>query len=719
VRGHALTLRATRRGHVSSAAAFAAIAAASHLLLSPAFAQPLRIQHTPHARAFADGPYGIEATLPTYVPPERIATADVVVEAADGELRSVPLSLSRNVLFGEIPLSMVRPPRLSYYIRVIDTEGGIATAPSGAPEAGLFVVTVVTEVGPSDAAEEARAGAGPVEILSPLPGQIVPGTLPEIAALFDPPLDEPWEILVTLDGEDAAETAEVTPSSLVLVPRDSLAVGPHRVTISAITPTRTVETSWVFYAKTRTERPPLEEAWSREDLPWTHTELDDQAWSVVGRLEFGWTAVVAETTAVESLDVFLPYDEVNSPTIDLYASGSRGSGSALLTARYNPLYDDRLEWFLSAQNERLELDAGDIFPSLSRTALEWAAGLGGRLAARVGRSTTELVAIRVNEADTLAGFGVYSQFAFGAKESFDWSDRLGASLVYVSVFDREASVPEDQRLAEPLRNHVVAGIVRGRAGTLEGELEVARSTVEGEIEGSGGALRARAGVERDLENRIFVEYVWSEPDYYAAGSLEQEPGERAIELEYAYRAREALKTSGWVRVGRTLDSQSGVDEDELELKAYSRAEHSWTFDRGDARIYAVGRYDRVPYDTHDYNYAYGALGGAWRRSRTRALGSLSWGRSRSLETTDTGTAAADLRHDLIEGRWTVRVAGRWTLGTGDEVDYVRSHYTLETRWDLGTADVEVEYWLIDREDRADPAQSYTEHVLTLTIGQAF
>ncbi|MFH1864642.1 MAG: hypothetical protein ABIK85_02040 [Candidatus Eisenbacteria bacterium] len=679
------------------------------------------------------------------VSPERVATADVVVATADGGLRSIPLTLSRNSLFGEIPGALVAPPELSYYLRVVDADGMVISAPPGAPESRLFVLAVTG--GPDAGLSGARTGSEPadgstgttgpdwvsasVEVLSPLAGEVVVERTPQIAAVFDPPLDEPWDALVVLDGADVTQASSITSGLFVLSSPEPLANGAHRVTFSAVTATGPVEASWVFFVIERADdgisedqqpaRAPAGAAEPSVDVwgaPGTGWGAPDEAWQVSGRLEAGWAVVAAETTAVESTDVFLPYPEVSRPSVDFYLSGVRGSGTFLITARQDPVYSDDIEWLVSGKAGRFEADVGQIFPSLSRSTLDWAVGQGARVSARAGRSTTELLGMRVTESDTLAGFGIYSRFAAGGKQSFDWSERLSASIVYLSVFDREGSVPDEQKLSEPLRNSVVAGLVRAARGALTGEAELARSEASGETEGSGTAFRAKLRFERDWHNRVSIEYVSSEPGFYSAGSYEYDPGEHALELDYSYRPNARFSSSGWVRTGRSFDSESSLAQDEFEFKAYSRAELSWPLGAGDARTYAVVRYDRVPYETYDYRYAYGAIGGTWSRGGTRLSGSVSRSIAHSPDETSTWSAYGDLRRELIRNRWTARAGARWSAGAGgDRTDYTRVHYTLETRWDFGRADLKAEYWLIDREDRADPLQSYAEHVVRVSIGQ--
>jgi len=305
----------------------------------------------------------------------------------------------------------------------------------------------------------------------------------------------------------------------------------------------------------------------------------------------------------------------------------------------------------------------------------------------------------------------------GAKESFDWSDRLSTSVVYLSVFDREDSVPEAQKLSEPLRNSVVAGVVRTSRGGLMAEVEAARSVVSGEEDGRGMAFRAEIALERDWHNRVSLEYASSEPDFHSAGSYEYDPGEHSLELNYSVSPGSTFSSSGWVRTVRTFDSGASLSADEFEFKAYSRAEVTWPSGKDAVRAYVIARYDRVPYDTHDYRYVYGALGGTWRRGGTRVAGNVSWSATHSPGEARAWSAYGDLRHEILEDRWTARIATRWTTGTGDEADYTRAHHTVETRWDFGRVDVTAEYWLIDREDSFDPTGSYTEHVFRAGVGR--
>ncbi len=721
------------------------------LVLAPfvtARGQSFSVRHSPPPHAVAGKPIVIEAVLAGDVLPERIATADVVVAMPDGELRSIPLTPARSSLFGEVPGVLVTQPSFSYYLRVVDMDGTVVTVPPGAPEGGLLVVPVESgrdsAPGPTSGSGQAPepgpgigdAGwtPGAVEILSPLPGEVVAEDAPQIAALFDPPLDEPWDALVLLDGADVTELSEITSDLFLFSPVEPLGTGPHRLTFTALTVTGAVEASWVFFVHERTGGDEPSEDWLRARDPAAgspgEAEMDweelaaawtpsDAAWQITGRMEAGWVMVEAEASAVESLDVFLPYAEVSRPSLDFYASAFRGTGTLLVTARYDPVYSDELDWLVSAGTEKLSIEAGEIFPSLSPTTLNWAVGQGGRLSAGVGRSTTELVGMRMSEADTLAGFGIYSRFAAGGKQSFDWNEHLSGSVVCLSVFDREESVTDEQQITEPLRNTVVAGLLRTSSGHLSGELELARSDAVGEIQGRGTAFRAQLEFKRDWRNRVSLEYVSSEPDYYSAGTYEYEPGEHTLALDYAYSPNEMFSSSGWVRTGRSFDSQSNPAENEYELKVYSRAELAWPVDEGSARTYVVGRYDRSPRVTYDYTYAYGALGGTWRRGRTRFLGNVSWSRVRSPDETDTWSASGDMKHEIIRNRWTARVAARLTAAAGADTDYTRSHYTFETRWNFGYVDLEVKYWLIDRQDRADPSQSYTEHVVTLDVGHTF
>jgi hypothetical protein len=677
-------------------------------------AEPLRIQHVPPSSARLWRPLGVEVLLAGEVEPEEIALADAVVVATDGSLRPVPLGLSRSSLSGEVPASLVRPPAVSYFIRIVDREGVVTALPLGAPEAGLFRVPVIGDPDP------VLGDVEPVEILTPGPEEVVPTARPEIAGLFDPPLEAPWFALLLLDGQDMSEAATLSPDLFVFTPDDSLAIGAHSVTVTALTASRSVEATRSFYVRERTAAVDETAAWPG-DPEWTMAAGTSSAFTMFGRVEVGWATVVAETTAIESLDVFLPYEEVSRPTIDFYASGFDASRSFLITAQYNPVYDERLHWFLSGRTPRFEAEAGDIFPSLSRTTLDWAAGLGGRLGARAGRSVTEVVGMRMSEADTLGGFGLYSRFALGASETFYWGDAVGASLVYLTVFDREESVAEENRLGDPLSNHVVAGRLRGRRGLFACEAEYARSTAEGEVDGEGDALRVRVGCEGDFENRIGLEYVRTDPSYYSAGSYELEPGEERVELDFGYRPAELFRFSGWAHVDRTLRTDDLRDEGALEFRLYARSDALWTLDDGSVRAYVVGRYDRTPYVTYDYVYSYGSAGATFRRGRVRAGAGATWSRSRSPEQTDGWSATTDLRYEIVPSRWTTRAGLRVSASLLEDggTDSSQTRVTFENRWTLGDLDIEAEYWFIERDDRQDAGQSYREHVITLSLGHAF
>ena len=695
-------LRRFGAGRRCLAAAWLTCAAAC--LSGYAAAEPVRMRHTPPPAATAWRPVAVSVELQEEIDRAAVATVDVVVLSGDGTELAVGLSMSRTALLGEIPGAYVHPPTLSYYFRLVDVDGTESLLPSGAPGGGLFSVAVT---GGEDALT-----ARPVEILSPLPGEVVPTRGVEIAGLVDPPLDEPWEALLLLDGRDVTDEAEVAAELFVFVPQDTLGAGGHRVTFSAMTATRVVEESWVFFAGSRDAResaPPAAEAvW--EERPEVH-----------GRLEVGWAAVAADLVETDTVSVALPHDEVSSPTLDFYASGYAPDLSFLLTAHYDPVYDERLQWLGSLETDRLELEAGRIFPSLSTMTLDWAVGAGARAAARLGASKTEVVALRLSEADTLAGLGLYSRFALGARQDVEVIDSVMASAIYLRVFDREGSVPEANRLEEPLLNTVVAGVVSVDAGAAGAELEVAGSTAEGAEQSSGEAVHARLLYEKDYDNRVILEYVYIDPDYYSAGSLEHDPGERGAELEFAYGPGDALRASGSVGAFRGVGSTVGVSPGGYALRSYGRLDGSWRLDDASLRAYAAGRYDRTPYESYDYVYTYASAGVTWRTSRLAASGSGSFSRSRSPGARDTWGVGGDLRYDLVPSRWRARLSARLTFGDDEEgdTDYIRGSYTIESTWAGGEAELTAEYSVIDLDDRVSPDQGYTEHVLRISVGRPF
>ena len=707
-------LNETRRAR---SAALTVLVAASLAASGRASAESFGIQHAPPASARAWQPLAIEAVLSGEFAIERIATADVVLVGADGEYRPFPLTLSRNLLFGEIPGALVAPPAVTYFLRIVDDTGSVVTAPVGASAGAHFCVPVVSQ----EADEQLSVGGSGIEILTPLPGEVVSSSAPTIAGLFDPPLTEPWDALVLLDGREITGDAEVTADLFVATVTGSLAVGAHRVTFSALTAERRVETSWVFFVRERT--------WpEQEPEEWVLGPLEDEvafarAAAVVahGRIEVGWAVVAAETTAVESVDVYLPYGETSRPSLDFYASGSGVGRTFLLSAHYDPVYDERLQWSASAELGNTEFEVGDIFPTLSPTTLEWAAGLGARLKDRRGAWTTELVGLRISEADTMAGFGFYSRFALGARETYSWSGGWSSSLTYLYAFDREESVPEEQRIDDPLENSVAAASARWAAGSGIVEVEVARSWSRGESEGAGSAVRGRIGYERNYANRVMLDYVYSDPSFYSAGSVEYDPGQRGVETEFSWEVGTSVRASGSVGLYRTLGSLRGISGDELEYKLYGRLDGTWSSDGGRTRAYAVGRRDVTPYDTYRYVYTYATVGASHWRGRVRASASASWSRSHSSDVLDTWGAGGDVRFDLVPGRVSVRLAARWTMASSGDggTDCRRGSYTAEFKLVGNETDLNLEYQLINREDRVAPEQTYAEHVLRAAVGRSF
>jgi hypothetical protein len=693
--------------HRFAAALLAALVAC--LAGQAAAGEPVRMRHTPPPASRAWQPIGIYAELLTDVEPEHIVTADVVVVDSEGVERPVALAISRSALLGEIPAAMTGTRTVSYYLRLVDDDAVVSTSPPAAPDAGVFTIEMMGEEGAP------APGLGGVEVLSPLPGEVVSDSTPEIAALIEPALDEPWDAIVVLDGRDVSPTAEITAELFVFVPAESLSRGGHRVTFSAITGTRRVEESWVFFVGQRDDRGDRETV---EPKPGTGGAAGQpERLEVHGRLELGWAAVSAEAV----VDAILPYDETNRPSLDFYASGYGSDLTTLLTAYYDPVYDERIRWLASAEADAYEVEAGDLFPSLSATTLDWASGVGGRVALSVGPTRTELVGLRLSEADTLAGFGLYSRFALGAREDFELTDAVTASVVYLHVYDREGSVAEDDRLDDPLRNTVVAGVLGIDGGRAAAEIEVADAAATGEFETSGGAVRARVRYEKDYDNRVLLEYVYSDPTYYSAGSLEHQPGERGAELEFAFRPRETVRASGSFGAFRAFDSTLGITSEEYAVRAYGRVDGSWSLDPGSLRAYGAARYDRTPYESYDYIYSYGAAGAGWRTARLAATASASFSRSRSPDVREAWGVGGELRYDLVPRKWKARVAARWTLGSGDggEAEYARSSYAAESRW-IGTeVELTVEYRLIELRDHTDPDRDYTEHVVRLGLGRSF
>ncbi len=683
------------------------------------------LHHTPQQAVSAWTAVYVEWTVQGGLPLDEIATADVVIVSlsASGSQseRTVPLVPERDGLRGEIPAEAVRSPAVEYFLRIVDVEGAESTFPPGAPEAGVYRTTVFDLSAGSDRLPSDSSVDTTVELLSPLPGEIVHTATPEIAGLINPPLEDPWEALFILDGRDLTQTLEVMRELFVVTLPDSLERGSHTATFVALTPSRTVEASWVFFVHERGDVASVEDGWSPPEEPGIEGLLD-----FYGRVEVGWAAVRAETTAVDSLDVYLPYEETSRPSFDFYAAGDGGGVSVLVTAQLDPVYDEDIHWLVSAEGRRYQLEAGEVFPEFTSTTLEWASGVGVMGELTHGPGLTRAVAMRISEADTIGGLGIYSRFALGALESVEWSERTSVTLSYLHTFDREESVKEEQRLVDPLVNHVLASEARvgfGSGGVVEIELgrsETSGYTSSGDGTFGGSAVRAEVGWVRDHSNRALLRYIQSGSDFYSAGSLRYDPGERGLELEYTWNVI-GVKLSGSGGVFRTSDPDRGIALDRSEMRFYGRADVIREIGDGSIRGYGVARYDFIPYDAYDYEYAYAAGGATYRVRRVSATLSLSWSQTDSDGRSNTVSAGSDVRLTVIPGRLSVRGSARWTGGESDDgdTDYERVSYALVTKLTGGERDVRVEYRYLEKEDVATPEQSYGEHVLRVAVGATF
>ncbi len=700
--------------NIRLAACAVALAVSSWALPSVA---AVRLQHEATRSAPGGYPLPIEVVVVGDITPEQVATADIIVVSTDARVY-LPLTLSRNIFSAEIPAEYVRPPALEYFLRIVDAEGLELVLPPGAPKSSFFSVAIYGE----------DEGAAPttlpdpdtgVEILSPLPEAVVPHATPDVAALFDPPLEAPWDAFVSLDGVDVTDEADVSGNFFVLAVSDSLARGRHDVVFVALTAARRVEVAWTFYVRERIEEQPAWDAWAV--VRGAFDDYGAPGFQVNGRLEVGWAVVVAETTATESTSVFLPYEETSMPTMDIYASGYGADASFLLTAQYDPVYDTNLSWSLSGKAHGYEAHAGEIYPSLSGTTLDWAIGEGASVSVPLGRTRTEVVAMRMSEADTAGGFGIYSRFALGAKETVEWGEGGSASLVYVYAFDREASVPDDQKLGDPLRNHVVAAVASSGTRGLVGDVEVARSDAYGDIEGSGTAVRVGLGYEGGADARVRLEYVASDTAFYSAGSFEYDPGESGLRTEFSLRPTKFVRLSGSAGAFRYGSSAQGVDPDGNKLEFYLRADATHELSGGTLRSYVLARHDRIPYESYDYIYWYGTAGASYRKGAVRATASASVSRSETDEFRDVLSLGGELYLDIVPDRLSVRANGRFSEGTSDsgESDYVRTTWIADTSWQTAEFEIFAEYRLLERDDRSDPTGSYTEHIFRIGAGKSF
>ncbi|MBM3307605.1 MAG: hypothetical protein FJY74_04715 [Candidatus Eisenbacteria bacterium] len=680
---------------------------------SPAFPAGARLTHVPPVIVEERVALQVEAAL-TGLAAADVAAADVVVLTPSGE-RAFPLSLSGSVLLGAIPADLVLPAELRYYLRVTDLTGDALTAPPSSPAPGWYAVAVAGRASVAAAADLPPASLDPgIEVITPLPGEIVPGRRPDVVAVLDPPLESPWTAVVLLDGRDVTDAAELRSDHFYLSPPESLSVGAHTVVFSALTSSRAVEGRWMFFVQEalwvpRTPEPdataaPTGETWESAPV-------------LSGFVKVGWAAVAADAADAESLEVFLPYEEVSAPSLDLYAS-SLGVGSTwMATARYDPLFDERLSGAFLFESSSFDAEAGDIYPSLTRATLEWASGLGARAAVRVGPTRTDVVALRLAEADTTDGWGAYARYALGAKETVAWGTGSELALAFLHAFDDTATVAAADRVVEPVENDVLAARLLVRGGRRFVEAEAARSWSSGVVEGDGAHARVRVGYEKDHANRAWIEYARADTAFYAAGNIATRPGRESVGVEAAYSPA-ALGALVTAEVHRTEGSASGTAADEWGTVLTARADGVLTVAGGDARGYALARYDRTPYDAYDYRYVQGAAGCSYRRDRLFVSLSLFWSRISATADNETAGAGGEVRWEVLPSDLTARASTRWTFGTGDD-DSTRATHTLALRYRFDAWDLETEYRYLELEDRATPDESYTEHVGIVRLGRRF
>ena len=656
----------------------------------------LRVVCSPPVAAGEGAALVVDAAI-TGADPRELGTAAVVVLTPLGE-RSFAMLATAGGLRGEIPAEFVLRPEVRYYVLVADLGGDAVTAPPGAPASAWYSTAVA-------AREPASLDPG-IVVVTPRPGEVVHERRPDVVAMLDPPLAEPWMAVVLIDGLDVTLSADVLADHFYLAPPNSLADGEHSVTFSALDAGRSVEGTWSFFV--RTAAPRQVTPGSLEGAAPARAREPGAATSVIGSFEIGWAVVEAETTAVESLDVFLPYEEASAPTFDLYASALGPEGGWTAVLRYDPLYDDRLNGSVFVGTAAVELEAGDVFPSLTRATMDWASGLGARASARLGAARTEAVVLRLAEADTAGGLGVYARYALGAKESLEWGES-GAAVAYLHAYDDTGSVPAEDRIADATRNDVLAAQVSLRTGRRLLEAEVARSWSEGDAEGSGEYVRVRASYEVDYANRVSLEYARADTAFFSAGSLAAEAGKEGVSVEAALGPDWPVSALATVEAYRMRGAAAGFDPDGVATSVYGRADVALAVEGGEALCYALGRYDRTPYEAFEYRYVQAAAGCSFRRGVLSSSVSLSWSRTDSDEESDAFGVGGDLRWDVVPGRLRAAASGRWTFGRGGE-DSTRAAHTAALRYLSGPWAVEAEYRRSELDDRVSPGDGYTEHV---------
>ncbi len=735
--------RAARRARFLAAAAIAAGLATGSLVsasVRPAAAQDRRLVHAPPDSLLAGTQW--ECVVLVARPDEWEGIDLLFRRGGSGAFTLLPMTEVRGAFRATVPGDKIAPPSVEYSVSGRLAVGGTATLPADSPEERPFRVRV-------------SAAAEGIVVLAPSEDEVTATDLPEIAALFDPPLADPSDATLLLDGIDRTPECERSPDYILLAPKSPLAAGAHEATVIVFPDSGGPRArAWRFFA--------LSAASAAGQAPGAaDAGAASAAWpaaggsvrTVSGRWEAGWAVVDAEDSADP---LVLPYQEISRAAFDasLNASSRDGATSFRAEATRNPIYDDEVRGSARFDRGRLRLEAGDIYPYLSDLSIAWQSGKGGLAQLDSRRVRVTVLGLRTLEAEVSDGFGSYSEYLWGAAAAA----RLGASRAAVHVaygYDRMGSIPDSARFTDPRTNRVASLLVGRRLGRrLDLAVEVAASrTTEEALDGGGdaagaadagdsesaAALRAVATLGESGANQLSLEYHDYGRGFNSAGSPTVDSGERGVVIDANGRLPAKFRGNVRAEIYTDRDIYTALAEGSPIVQVTTRLDREMRRPGGTLSAYLLGRAYHVPYADAPYDNRYATLGAYAQHGRATLSTSVT--RSRTESAAALSDADAVCSGDSasvaegIEDEWTVngtlsvtgllrrlsaRLGLRWT-GTDPQRGCEEDRWTASTEASVtarGTT-LSGEYQRIEERTESNPDEGFIEHLIRVSIGRSF
>lgn len=655
--------------------------------------------------------------------------------AGEAAFTLVALRVDRGAFRAVVPGDAIAPPAIEYYVAARDAGGIESTFPVEAPREHPLRVPVEAPRTSADSAASGAAGAPPgarvapagsIIVLSPTDGEITGSPTPDIAVLFDPPLDDAARATLLLDGVDVSAACERTVDYLLFTPKAPLATGAHDASIVAFPDSGApVALSWRFHVLEARDV-----AAAREPSRASETSL-------YGRWEAGWAFVRADGDPDPDI---LPYDETSDASFYASIDAARGANALHADASRDPIYDDEIRASARFDRPGLRVEAGDIYPYLSELSVAWQSGKGAFAATELGRSSLSLFGMRTLESDVFEGFGTYSQFLYGAESAV----RAGGArfaLAFLYGHDREGSIPDSARFTNPQANRVVAfGVSRRFGRRVEIAAEAAHAATSEEETETANAARIVAKIGEPGKNELKLELHDAARGFLSIGSPTIDSGERGAVIDANGRLPARFRANVKAEIYTDRDIFQPLEEGSPILQLTGRLDREFARRGATLSAYLFGRFYRVPFEEIPYENRYATLGLFAQRGRGSASASFTRSRTESAvyDTTlfsDDGTADDDAAVSGSEREWTAngtiacsgifgwltpRAGLRWTH-TDPALDPSEDRWTAnaEASVTIRRTTLSTEYQRIDDSSDGDGGDDFVEHLVTVTVGRAF